>query len=411
VDLFEASKPVVIAGAGTGGVHLALALRAASWDRGIVLVSDESHLPYHRPPLSKGYLLGSVTDADMPLRPADFYQKYGIDLRLGVAVAAVDRDAQRVRLADGTAVGYSHLVFATGSRHRMLDLEGHSLDGVCSIDSWSAAAQVRHRITAARRVLVIGGGFIGLEFASAARTLGKSVVIVEAAARLMGRALTPSMSAYFADIHHAAGSDIRFGARVARLLGRDGRVAGAQLEDGTQVAADLVVVAVGADARDELARQAGLRVDNGIVVDAFLATGDPRVFAIGDCARFPRPGRPDQTVRLESIQNATDQARTVAARIAGTGHAAYTAVPWFWSEQLGRKLQIAGLTDQHDTVLERGDREINVFSLYSFLGDIFVACESVGSPRDHAAARRALASGQAMTFAQVGSSETTKGTR
>jgi len=397
------TSSVVIVGSGQAGFQLAASLRDNGFRGRVTLVGEEPQLPYQRPPLSKGFLDGDSDGAELAFRPAQFYEENEIDLRLGVRVERIDRAAQTVELLDGETIGYSHLVLATGVRNRSLPFAEAGLTGVVGLRTLHDADALRSRLREARDVVVVGGGFIGLEVAATAATAGARVTVLEIGGRLMSRVATPAMAAHFAQSHRAAGVEILFGTSATRLVAHGTRVGQVETSDGRAIAADLVVVGIGVDANDDLAAAAGLGVSNGVLVDEHLLTTDPNISAIGDCARFQHRFA-SHAVRLESVQNATDQARCVARRIAGAA-AAYDAVPWFWTEQLGMRLQMAGLIDGHDVVVERGDRATGKFSVFCFRGERFVGAESVNSPADHMAARRLLESGAPLSPAQVADPE------
>jgi 3-phenylpropionate/trans-cinnamate dioxygenase ferredoxin reductase subunit len=380
---------VVIVGAGQGGLQVAASLRQEGFDGAIALVGDEPGVPYQRPPLSKAYMLGASTAADLALKADGFFADQRIDLLAGETVAAIDRGGRAVALASGARLPFDHLVLATGARNRPLPVPGADLDGVVSLRTLADAADLKERLAAADRVVVIGAGFIGLEFASVAAKLGRRVTVVEAVDRVMARAVSPPISAYFAAAHERAGTTLRFRTGVARLLGADGRVTGVELVDGERLPADLVVVGIGVVANGEIAAAAGLTVANGIAVDAELVTSDPAISAVGDCALHPSRWC-DAPVRIESVQNAIDQGKCVAARLVGRP-SPYTAVPWFWSDQGADKLQTAGLAIGADRAVVRGDPESGRFSAFVYRGEKLVAVESVNRPADHMIARRLLA--------------------
>lgn len=371
---------VVIVGNGMAGATVAATLRTKGYEGPIVLIGDEPHVPYQRPPLSKAQLL---QDGDPQLvRPEAFWADKGIELVAGVRVEAIDRAAHEVRLADGRALAYEHLVLATGARNRELPGAESAL-GLRTVEDSRA---LRARLGAGRRLVVVGGGFIGLEVAAAAHTLGTDVTVVEALDRVMSRVVSPEMSDFFEGLHAEAGVKILTGRRVESI--EEGAVT---LDGDQRLEADVVVVGVGVVPNVELAAAAGLDVADGIVVDERLLTSDPAISAVGDCAHYPCAitGR---SQRLESIQNATDHARAVATRIAGEGEP-YAAVPWFWSDQLGRKLQIAGVAaDGAESVL-RGDPGDGGFSIFRFADGALVAVESVDAMADHLAARKLLSNG------------------
>ncbi|MBB4686683.1 NAD(P)/FAD-dependent oxidoreductase [Amycolatopsis jiangsuensis] len=375
------TETVLVVGAGQSGFQTAASLRDKGFTGQVVLIGDEPGVPYQRPPLSKAYLEGTAGDEQLRLRPEDFFAEKDIRLVPG-RVAAVDRAAARVRLEDGTELAYDHLVLATGARNRTLPVPGADLEGVLMLRTRDDADRLRESLEAAKDVVVIGGGFIGLEFAAHA---GRPVTVVEAQDRLLARVASPEISEFFAGHHREAGHTVLLGTGVTALHG-EGRVESVELSDGRRLPADLVVVAVGVLPETTLAEQAGLDVANGVVVDEHLRTGDPRIFAIGDCASFPCV-QAGSVTRLESVQNAVDQARSVAAAITGAP-APYDSLPWFWTDQTGAKLQIAGILAAADRTVVTGDREAGKFSVLSFRDDVLIAVESVNRPPDHIAARR-----------------------
>lgn len=386
---------VVIVGAGHAGVEAAAALRARGFGGAVTLVGEERALPYQRPPLSKRYLHDAAAHA--ALRDAGFYAAERIGLRTGVRVAAIDRRAQRVTLDDGERLAYDHLVLATGTRARRLDLPGAEADGVLTLRTLADADALRARLHAARSLVIVGAGFIGLELAAAARPLGVAVHVLESAPRALSRVASSAAAAHLVHVQAAEGARFTFGAFVAGIDAPNGRVAGVTLDDGRHLAADVVVVAAGAVPNVELAAAAGLAVDDGVVVDAGLATSDPAIFAIGDCARFPAG---EGSMRLESVQNAADQARAMAARLTGDD-APYARVPWFWSDQGTQRLQIAGVARADDEAIVRGDPARGAFSVFRYRGGALVAVESINRPADHAMARRLLSGGRTPSPAQA----------
>jgi len=390
---------VLVVGSGQAGFQAAASLRDKGFDGRVVLIGDEPGVPYQRPPLSKAYLVGTAGADKLLRRPEAFYQNREIELVNG-RVDAVDRANAQVVLEDGAKLGYDHLVLATGSQNRRLSVPGADLRGVLTLRTRVDADQLRTALEAAENVVVIGGGFIGLEFAAHA---GRPVTVVEAQDRLMARVVTPEISAHFAELHEKAGTILRLGQGVTALHGSDGAVESVELTDGTRLPADLVVVGVGVIPDTALAEAAGLSVENGVVVDEQLCTSDPAVSAIGDCANFPSVHARCAT-RLESVQNAVDQARFVAARIAGED-VPYNPVPWFWTDQLGVKLQIAGIGTGHDSTVFFGDPADGKFSVLSFMDGVLIAVESVSRPADHISARRLLAQERPPTFEELRASE------
>ena len=396
------SEPgIVVLGGGQAGFQTAASLRDLGFAGAITLLGDEPGLPYQRPPLSKAYLAGKTDAGGLALRPAAFLAEHRIAYRPGLRATGIDRAGRRLLTAEGS-LPYAHLVLAAGARNRPLPVPGAALAGVHQLRDLADADALKEAVAGARRAVVVGAGFIGLEFAAVAAARGLAVSVVEAAPRPMARAVSPETGAFFREAHAAAGIAFLFEAGVAEILAADGRARGVLLTDGREIAADLVLVGIGVLPNQELAAEAGLAVADGIRVDAMLATGDPHIAAIGDCARFPTrfahglPG--DGTVRIESVQNAIDQARCLAARLAGRP-AAYDAVPWFWSDQGPYKLQIAGLGAPGDRSVLRGTTE--AFSVFRFRGDRLAAVESVNRAADHMIARRLIAAGTPLTAEQA----------
>lgn len=394
------SGRVVAVGAGQAGFQLAASLRDAGYPGPILLVGDEPLAPYARPPLSKAYLSGKADTDALLFRNASYFAERGIDLRLGERAIGIDRTAGRVRLASGEALSYDHLVLATGSRNRVLSVPGAELDGVVAIRTEADAVGLRTRLPRVRRAAVVGAGFIGLEFAAVAASTGIAVTVLEATGRPMSRIVSSPTSAFFREAHEAAGTTFDFGAVVTTVTGQAGRATGVETDDGRHHPADIVLVGIGVVPNVELASEAGLAVANGILVDEYLRTTDPDISAIGDCASFPAPIRSGTRLRIESVQNAVDQARMVAARLAGRP-VPYAATPWFWSDQGATKLQIAGLAGGDDESVLRGDPSSGAFSVFRFADGRLTAVESVNRPGDHMLARRLLARQVAISPAEA----------
>ena len=390
--------PVVIIGAGHAGFQLASSLRQSGFSEPIALLNDEGHLPYQRPPLSKAYLKGTGGPDSLMFRPDKFYQDQKIDLIADRAVA-IDRAAHKVTLASGRSLDYGHLVLATGARNRLLDIPNANLDSVRYLRTLDESQSLRDHIAAGQRVVVIGAGFIGLEFAATARAKGLEVDVIELGTRVMARAVTAEISEFFQARHKAAGIRIHLGVQVTSIESDGVKVTGVCLSDGRHMPADLIVVGVGVLPNVELAAEAGLKVAAGIVVDEQLLTSDPDVSAIGDCALYQSP-RFGGSLRLESVQNAADHARCVAARLTGDARP-YDGLPWFWSDQGPDKLQIVGLTTGYDRVVVRGDRSQNAFSAFCYKTGQLVGIESVNRAGDHMFGRRLLAANGSITPEQA----------
>jgi 3-phenylpropionate/trans-cinnamate dioxygenase ferredoxin reductase subunit len=390
---------VVIVGGGQGGFQSAASLRAEGYEGSITIVSDEPHLPYQRPPLSKGFVLGKQELDRLSLRPESYYANHQIKLLQGERVTTIDRAGSSVELASGARIPYRWLILATGARNRMLPVAGADLEGVCYLRTVDEALDIKQRLQSAVRVVVIGGGFIGLEIAATARVLGKEVTVLEALPRLMARAVAPVVSEYFLDAHRRQGVDVRLPAKVCGILGAGDRVSAVLIEDQTVLPADLVVVGIGVVQNVELGSAAGLAISDGISVDQFLKTSDENIFAIGDCAEYVHSFGCCR-VRLESVQNAVDQAIAVARTIAGKP-APYTAVPWFWSDQFDIRLQIAGLTAGFDQTVVRGTMESRKFSVFYFSDRHLLGVDSINRPADNLDARKLIAARKQVTPEQA----------
>lgn len=381
---------VVIAGGGQAGLQVAVSLRAVGFDGRIVIVGEEPRLPYQRPPLSKAYLKADAATDSLLLKPQAFYEANRIETVLGTRVVVIDRAERSVALSDGADLPYDHLVLALGARNRLPPLPGVSRPNVHALRDAAEAERLREALVEGARLVVVGGGFIGLEVAASARARGLDVTVLEGAARLMGRVVSPVLSDFFLDVHRAMGTTVRLGASVAAIEGDDvdGPATGVRLANGDVFPADLVLLATGVVPNTEIAAAAGLVVEGGVQVDRFMTTSDAAIFAIGDCAVFESPFA-DGPVRLESVQNAIDQAKCVAARILG-GTAPYRSVPWFWSDQGSFKLQIVGITTAADHVHLAGSREDGRLVAYCFRGERLLGIETVNRPGEHMLGRRIL---------------------
>ncbi|MCS0494362.1 FAD-dependent oxidoreductase [Ancylobacter sp. MQZ15Z-1] len=385
---------IVIVGAGQGGFQLAASLREMGFTGPVTLVGDEPGLPYQRPPLSKAYLKGEAGIEQLELRPAAFYADHAIT-RVEARAVGIDREERLLLLEGGASLPYAHLVLATGARNRPLPVPGRELGGVFYLRTRAEADALKAGLAGARHVVVVGAGFIGLEFAAVARALGHEVTVLEAAARPLARAVSPQMSAFFAEAHEAMGTKLRLGAGVVGLGGEGGRVTHVEATDGQAHPADLVLVGIGVTPNVELAAEAGLEVANGIVVDEELSTADPDISALGDAVAYPSV-HAGAMARLESVQNAVDQARCIAARLTGKA-VHYCAVPWFWSDQADLKLQIVGLSGPTDMAVLRGDPASRRFSVFRFHERRLTAIESVNRAADHMLGRRLLAGRPSLT--------------
>jgi len=390
----------VIVGAGHAGGRAAEAMRALGFDGRILLIGEEPHLPYERPPLSKEALQGKPEFAT-PMRPADFWAEKDIECRLGTRATAIDPAAKTVTLEDGAVEAYDRLLLTTGGAVRKIGLPGADLGNVFYLRTLDDSRAIDATLTPDARVVVIGGGFIGLETAASARLRGCAVTVIELADRLMARAVLPEISETFLRLHRGRGVDIRLNTGVQRLEG-DGTVARVVTSAGEALPADVVVVGVGIVPDTALAEAAGLAVDNGIVVDEFCRTSHPDIYAAGDVTSHYSPvyGR---HVRLESWQNAQNQA-IAAARVMCGEDTAHAEVPWMWSDQFDAKLEVAGLPERWDTVVVRGDPVGGAYMLFQLDGGAPVGVMSVNQPRDMRFARRMLQSGKKIDAAALADS-------
>lgn len=389
----------VIVGTGQAGFQTAASLRAEGYQDPITLIGEEPQIPYQRPPLSKGFAMGSQDLDSIELRPRKFYENHDINLVVGERVAAVERSERFVALASGSRVPFQDLVLAVGARNRSLPVKGAELDGVLYLRSLAEALVMKERLKSAQAIVVIGGGFVGLELAAVACSLGKSVTILEALPRLMSRAVAPIISEFYRELHAGKGVKVFCGAYVSEIAGSGGAVREVALSDGRRYPADLVLVGIGVVPNVELARDAGLRISNGIAVDENLQTDDEHIFAIGDCAEHPCVFA-GARIRLESVQNAADQAQCVATAIAGRPDR-YRALPWFWTDQFDIKLQMAGISQGHDRVVTRGDAQSRKLSVFYFREDQLVGIDSINRPLDHMIGRKLLAAGVPLTPAEA----------
>ena len=381
------TERLVIVGAGQAAFALVSKLRALKDERPITIIGSEDAYPYQRPPLSKKYLLGEMSFDRLMFRPEEWYAENNVDIRLSTWVEEIDRAAKTVRMQDGSTLSYDKLALATGAAPRLLPASiGGDLEGVLTVRDKRDADRLVEEMKPGRRLLVIGGGYIGLEAAAVARKLGLEVTLIEMADRILQRVAAKETADIMRGIHQAHGVSIREKTGLVRLVGMDGRVAAAELSDGSMLDVDFVIVGIGVTPNDRLARESGLDVGNGIVVDALTRTSDADIHAVGDCAMLPWRG---QHVRLESVQNAVDQAEAAAAVLAGT-EAAYEAKPWFWSDQYEVKLQIAGFNLGYDeTMLRPGARE-GSWSVWYFRDGRFVAVDAVNDAKAYVAGKKLL---------------------
>ena len=385
-----------------GGSHAALALaadlRKLSAEAEITIVYADQGLPYQRPPLSKAFMSQKVTLEQILLRPEDWYEANRIALKAGRTVDAIDRQAKTVTLSDGTMLAYDTLVLATGAKPRRLPPAiGGTLENVYVMRDLGDALTLMNRMTEGARLVVIGGGYIGLEAAAEAAKKGVQVTVLEAADRILKRVACAETSDDIRTLHHAHGVRIFENASITRIVGDNAIATGVELSDGSIISADFIVTGIGVNPDTALAESAGLAVANGITVDSQLKTSDPSIYAIGDCASFPYKG---QMIRLESVQNANDMGIVAAHNITGEARD-YTPVPWFWSDQYDLKMQIAGLNLGYDTVVTRPGAREGAKSHFYFRGDEFLAADCLNDGATYMVARRILEGGKILTRAQV----------
>ena len=381
---------LVIVGAGQAAFAMAAKLRSLGDNRPILMLGNESVLPYQRPPLSKKYLLGEMDFDRLLYRPEAWFADHHVEVRLGVTVESIDRDARAVLLEGGERIAYETLALATGSTPRRLPAAaGGDLKGIHTMRSKDDADRLAGEMRAGRRLLVIGGGYIGLEAAAVARKLGLEVTVIEMAPRILQRVAAPETARLMREIHESHGVVIREATGLTRLIGTDGHVSGAELADGTVLPVDIVIAGIGVTANDQLAAAAGLETANGIVVDEFARTADPAIFAAGDCTVLPWRGA---RIRLESVQNAIDQAEAAASTMAG-GTEPYDAQPWFWSDQYDVTLQIAGFNLGYDETILRPGLKEGTWSVWYYREGRFIAVDAISDARAYVAGKKMLAMG------------------
>ncbi len=382
---------IVIVGAGQAAVQAIDTLRRKGFGGKITLVGEEPWLPYQRPPLSKKYLAGALERERLLLRPQRFYEEHSIETRLGRRVVELARREQRLRLDDGSELAYDALLLATGARSRPLGVPGADLEGVHTLRTIADVDRIRAGLSTGARLVIVGGGYIGLEVAATAREQGLSVTVLETAARVMSRVTCTEVSAFYAAEHARHGVSILCNSNVQAFLAQPAgrRVRAVLTGDGREHPADQVLVGVGAIPNVELALAAGLACDNGVVVDEYCRTADPAIYAAGDCCSHPSPhyGR---RLRLESVDNAFEQGASAALNLLGLD-TVHDKVPWFWSDQYDLKLVIVGIAQGYDSVVLRGDPAARAFSACYLRGGELIALDSINTAKDQMAARRLIA--------------------
>lgn len=390
----SSSKSIVIIGGGQAAAQTCASLRLFGFEGGITLIGDEAALPYQRPPLSKAYMKGEFAEERLYFKPDAWYQDQNIDTVLSTRATKIERSAQTVSLEHGGSVAYDALIIATGSRPRALPVTGADLDGVFDLRDLADVERIRPRMIAGQKLVIVGAGYIGLEAAAVARQMGLDVTVLEMEDRVLARVTSPVMSAFFEAEHTRQGVAVRTGARLASLAGSDGKVTTATLSDGSELAADIVLVGIGILPNVELAEDAGIACSNGILTDRDARTDDPRVFAAGDCAARPlvHYGREG---RLESVHNAIEQGKLAAAAIMGKPRPPEDC-PWFWSDQYDLKLQIAGLSQGYDQTVVRGDIDARKFAVFYLQNGKLIAVDAINSPPEFLASKKLIMTGASL---------------
>lgn len=383
---------LVIVGAGHAGSELAVSARQQGWPGPIVLLGEEGLLPYQRPPLSKAFLAGKADEESLALRPQSAYDAARIELRLGARMTRIHRAAHHIELADGTRIPYAKLALCTGGRPRQLACAGidahHQPGNLLYLRTQKDAQAIRAHLQPGARLVVVGGGYVGLEVAASASALGARVSLLEAQPRVLARVAGPGLSTFYEAVHRAAGVDVRTGVSLRKVHTVNGLVTAIECEDGETFAADLVVAGLGMLVNDDAARLAGIATDAGLEVDAFSCTRDPDIVAAGDCT-VHRSSFYNRNIRLESVPNALEQARAAAAWLCGKPKANH-GVPWFWSDQYDLKLQMVGLSQGYDRCVLRGDPAARSFCAFYLQGDRLLAVDAVNRPQDFMLAKRVL---------------------
>lgn len=395
-----ASYDVVIVGAGHGGAQAAILLRQAGFEGSIAMIGDENEPPYERPPLSKEYMAGDKPFERILIRPAQFWTDRTVDMLLGKRVTRVDPAAKTVSVSDDETIGYGKLIWAAGGSPRLLTCPGADADGIFSIRRRDDVDAIMARLPDVRHVAVIGGGYIGLEAAAVLTKLGKKVTLLEALPRVLARVAGEELSRFYEAEHRAHGVDLRTGAMVESIECKDGKAAAVVLSDKTRIAADLVIVGIGIVPETAPLITAGASGGNGVDVDDYCRTSLPDVYAIGDCAAHANTYARGAQIRLESVQNANDQARVAVMHIMGEPME-YDAVPWFWSNQYDLRLQTVGLSTGHDQTIMRGDPATRSFSVLYLLGGKLIAIDAVNAVKDYVQAKAHILSGAVLDQAQL----------
>ena len=392
------TAPIVVVGAGQAAASFITRHVALGGKQPVLLIGEESYLPYQRPPLSKKYLLGKLERERLFIRPPEWYREQNINLRLNTRIDAIDRDGRKVVTSNGESIEYNKLLLCTGSSARSLPAaNGGDLNGVFTLRNIDDIDKMSPEFQPGRKLLIIGGGYIGLEAAASARLMGLEVTLLEMTERILQRVAAAATSSYFRELHRGHGVDLRESVRMTSLLGDGGSVRGAELETGEVLDANLVLVGIGSSPNTGLALAAGLDCDNGIRVNDTCQTSDPNIYAAGDCTNFVRNG---QHIRLESVQNAADQGDLVARVLAGEA-VTYTALPWFWSEQYDCRLQIVGLSQGHNQAVIRPGANPSIMSVWYYRDEELLAIDAMNEPKSYAYGTRIIAAGKNPAPAEV----------
>ena len=393
------TETVIIVGAGHAAGQAAASLRQKGFDGTIVMIGDEPYVPYQRPPLSKAFLAGELDTERLYFKPAKFWPEHDIDMRLNTRVDSIDREGKSVSLSNGETLSYDKLLLCTGSRVRELPIPGHDLDGVHYLRSIADVDAMRPNFVAGKKLVIVGGGYIGLEVAAVGRKNGLDVTVLETESRVMNRVVATEISDFFQNMHTEEGVKLELGRRVQEI-GGDGSVTEVVCADGFSVPADLCIIGIGIMPNIEVAEAAGLNCSNGIVVDEFCQTSDPDIYAAGDCTRHPNAilGR---HLRLESVHNAIEQGKTAAAAICGQP-SAYAQVPWFWSDQYDVKLQIVGMSEGYDQFVLRGDPATRSFAAFYLQDGKLLAVDAVNSPREFMLGKKLVTAGARFSLDELG---------
>ena len=390
MDLSTA-KNIVVIGGGQAGAQAVQSLRQFGYEGAITLVGDEAALPYQRPPLSKAYMKGELAEDRLYFKPAAWYEDNKVETLLSQRVEKIDRANRQVLLQHGGHLDYDAVIIATGSRPRPLPVEGADLENVFELRGLSDVEHIQPKMIPGQKLVIVGAGYIGLEAAAVARQLGLEVTVLEMEQRALARVTSPVISSFYEALHMEHGVDVRCGARLGSLKGKDGKLTHAVLASGEEIEADMVLAGIGIIPNVELAEEAGLPCKNGIIVDEDARTSDPRIFAAGDCTVRPL-AHYARTGRLESVHNAIEQGKLAAAAIMGKPRPALDC-PWFWSDQYNIKLQIAGLSQGYDEIVVRGDVEAKKFAAFYKKNGRLIAVDAINSPPEFIASKRLIMSG------------------